>query len=293
MVRLYESFAAHYGLNNHGLVFPASVEDLALFVAYLSTFLAPRTVSNYLSAIRSHHIDLDLPIHSFSSLRIRRMLAGARRLAGPSSRLRLPITSTILSAFLRTLNLHSPLDSLYWAACCLAFFGFLRCGEFTVPSLDKFVSRRHLCVADIAFDSSSSPSVLYLFIKTSKTDQYFKGATIQIGVSGSPVCAVKAVAHFLHSRGNSSGPLFLFPNGTPLTRQLLTTFLRERLQYCGFPGYYAPHSFRIGAATAAAAAGVPDHIIKAMGRWRSEAYQAYIRLPTTRVLQVASLLVAS
>ena len=44
---------------------------------------------------------------------------------------------------------------------------------------------------------------------------------------------------------------------------------------------YALHSFRIGAATTAAAAGIPAWLIKTLGRWNSNAYLAYIRCHST------------
>jgi hypothetical protein len=41
---------------------------------------------------------------------------------------------------------------------------------------------------------------------------------------------------------------------------------------------YSSHSLRIGGASALAAAGMPDHMIMIMGRWKSLAFMEYIRL---------------
>lgn len=291
-VRTYEAFARNYNLLNwDGSPFPASEEALLLFIAYLSTSVQFGTIKSYLSAVRSFHIDAGFHISQFSSHRLKRVRAGARRLSVHSERLRLPVTASILFDIFRTLNLRDYNDSLYWSACCLAFFGFLRCAEFTLPAASSFDPTRHLAVADIKVDSSFSPSGLSLFLKSSKTDQFRLGVTVYIGRVDSPVCAVQAVSHFLHLRGNQRGPLFLFRNGQPLSRELITCFLRSRLSLCGYKGYYAGHSFRIGAATAAAAAGVPDHLIKAMGRWKSEAYQAYIHVSPVILASIASYMV--
>ncbi|KAK3740316.1 hypothetical protein QZH41_009409 [Actinostola sp. cb2023] len=68
-------------------------------------------------------------------------------------------------------------------------------------------------------------------------------------------------------------------SGEPLTRVLLTKWLRDIMTAAKIPGNYSSHSFRIGAATVAARNGVPDHLIQTLGRWSSNAYKGYIRTP--------------
>ena len=51
------------------------------------------------------------------------------------------------------------------------------------------------------------------------------------------------------------------------------------------------HSFQIGAATTAAACGLPESLIKTLGRWESSAYMLYIRTPQSTLCAVAQKLV--
>ena len=58
------------------------------------------------------------------------------------------------------------------AAVNLGFFRFLRCAEFTVPSLKDFDAFRHLSLQDVSVVQSPCISAIVIRIKCSKTDQF-------------------------------------------------------------------------------------------------------------------------
>ena len=90
---------------------------------------------------------------------------------------------------------------MFWAACNLAYFGFLRSAEFTVPNLASFSPSIHLGLADVAIDSMSSPSCLRLRIKALKTDPFRKGCFLHIGRGEFPLCAIRSLLAYLTLRG--------------------------------------------------------------------------------------------
>ena len=54
---------------------------------------------------------------------------------------------------------------MLWATCCLAFFGFLRCSEFTIPNQEAYDEAVHLSYRDISVDSGTSTIPGYLRFK--------------------------------------------------------------------------------------------------------------------------------
>ena len=99
---------------------------------------------------------------------------------------------------------------------------------------------------------------------------------------------------YLNSRRLSlEQPLFLTRGDLPLTRQYFLSLLRESLAKLGVsPLSYAGHSFRTGAATTAAASGLQDWLIRALGRWTSDCYKIYIHTPLP-TLQAAAQSIAT
>lgn len=176
---------------------PTTELILCRFVAYLAhQGLKQRTLKSYLSAIRHLHIAEGLedpfkaPLH-----RLHYTLSGVIKTESEragSKRVRLPITPPILRQ-MKTYWNKTALDSdtlMLWAACCLGFFGFLRSAEMTVPSDSSFDPTVHLSYKDIAVDNPSSPSIVQVTIKQSKTDPFRKGISLFLGKTSTDLCPV-------------------------------------------------------------------------------------------------------
>ena len=175
---------------------------------------------------------------------------------------------------------------MFWTACCIGFFGFLHAGEFTTnPPFDPSI---HLAVSNVQADALVDPSFFKIHVRCSKTDPFRMGCDIYVGQGNSVICPVVVIGNFQALRSPLPGPLFSYADGRPLTRQLLSSTVQSILRSAGYPGSYSGHSFRICAATTAAALGIPDHLIKTLGRWSSDAYQLYIRTPVGSLTQVSS-----
>lgn len=280
------NFCAQAGrLQADGSPCPADEWTLCLFVSFLSESVRHSSIKVYLSAIRSLHVERGFPDPLVNCLRLQRIVRGIKRSQGSTQLQRLPITDSVMLVIFKSLNLTLYDHCMFWAACTLAYFGFLRSAEFTVPNLPSFDPSIHLAVKDITVDVVPNPTCLRVNIKASKTDPFRQGCCIYIGRGNSPLCALEAVMNYLALRGKVEGPLFLLQNGQPLTRGLLTDWVRQIVASAGLNGNYSSHSFRIGAATVAARNGIPDHAIQLLGRWASNAYQRYIRTPAESLAQ--------
>ena len=148
-------------LSPHGSPCPASEWTLCLFATYLADSLQHPSIKVYLSAVQSLHVDQGFPDPLENCLRLQRVVRGIKRSQGAlSSRPRLPVSSNILRVIHSALDLNSFDDVMFWAACILAYFVFLRSAEFTVPSLSAYNASLHLSMSDVSVDIPRDPSCL-------------------------------------------------------------------------------------------------------------------------------------
>ena len=284
--KAFINFCLHYRqFTTHHSILPASEDTLLLFATYLSQRVTPSTIKVYLCAVRNLHIESGLPNPMDQLYRLPHLLRGIKRLYSQEKRTRLPITPSILLSFRTLLNLQWHDHIMLWTAMLVAFFAFLRSAELVA-----------LTVGDISTCTSSIPSPLptyILSIRASKTDPFRRGCQIRLAPSGHPLlCPAKALMDYLHrTRLSQSSTLFVWASGTTLCRATLSNCIKWLATSTGINEHlYSTHSFRIGAATTASAAGMPDSLIKSMGRWSSDAYHAYIRTPIQTLDSVANTL---
>lgn len=270
-------------------------EVLMYFVSHCISNLKLSYVSvkSYLAGVRNLYITNGLgnPLaqpSGISLFRLELLLRGYKKSCGQRRPLRSPVTGNMLHKVCNVLKssfFGVYLDSLMSAACMLAFFGFLRCGEFTTTD-SNFNPSLNLCLKDVTICQDH----VEVCIKVSKTDPFRSGCCIKIFKTDTVLCPYSAIVQFMHVRRSISNiqeePFFLLPGAKPLSRQVFLTLFGQLCQAINVnQGQFTGHSFRIGAATTAAAVNTPDHLIQMLGRWQSNCYQRYIRTKNCTIRQ--------
>ena len=159
---------------------------------------------------------------------------------------RLPITAEILRKICKTLRLgvFGPYEDLVLeTAFCLAFWFFLRCGEFTSQS-NTFDPNTDLTIGDIQMNMKDR--VFTLLLKRSKTDPFRKGITIKYFATNPDICAFHVMQSLLRTRNATlaqpQDPLFSTRTGAPLTRSFVIDKLKILLLHLGYnPTLYSGH----------------------------------------------------
>ena len=132
-------------------------------------------------------------------------LIGIKRIQGLQQNPKMLITGDILKKLCQSLEsgyFDMYTNILMKAAVLLAYFGFIRCGEFTVPK--TFSHDMHLTLGDISIYEGH----LSVLLKQSKTDPFRKGVSLLIFQTGSCLCAYEVVIKYKKVRINQ------FPNSS-------------------------------------------------------------------------------
>ena len=259
--------------NNVLITIPVSGSHVAVFVTYLhSEGYAPTSIISYVSAVGYLHRLLGLQDPTSGTL-VQKLLAGAAKVHVPKPP-RLPITILILHRMLVDIDsiIHVKYHRLLLKAMfTVAFFGLMRIGEVTM-SKNKQIP---LKLSQVVF----SPDKVTISISLFKHNKSNKPVEVYLErQEDSVVCPVFNLANYVLLRGYAVGPLFAFPDLSPVPRQFFSKNLKLLITFAGLDfSRYLGHSFRIGGASYYAELGYTDAQLRLMGRWGSNAFIKYIR----------------
>ena len=145
------------------------------------------------------------------------------------------------------------------------FFGLFRPGELLDCGPDS---------NDPPLRDSITASATHLTLRllASKTDLFRQGCEVHLPRLDNLLCPFAALTACMDQAlfQLPFSPLFQDALGNAISYSLFSSILTNLVAAAGLSHLHiTPHSFRIGAATTAAACGIPDSAIKALGRWQS------------------------
>lgn len=212
---------------------------------------------------------------------------GISRLHGKPPNQKLPITPCILRKLLDTLDMQLGINKAFWCACLIAFHAFLRKSSLLPKSVASAECLKALLITDVVL--SPNGDKLVLSVRHTKTIQFGQRRLVLpiSAVSGSSLCAVDALQHMLASLKGltipAGQPLFSYIDAAGnlqfLSHPTFVRLLKVGLCAIGLQASsYSGHSFRRGGCSHAFSLGIPAHIVKLRGDWRSNAYERYITI---------------
>ena len=177
----------------------------------------------------------------------------------------------------RFLSSSSHDNLLFAALLSTGFHGLLRLGELTFPDNPsirdwrKVIRRQSLILRQHEYE---------FLLPAHKADRFFEGNRVLVrAFSPTLFDPVPIFFHYLSSRDRLfplASPLWLTSKGEVPTRSFFLSCF-----YIFFPKSFGGASMRAGGATHLAQLKTPAQVIRALGRWSSDAWEVYIRVHPT------------
>lgn len=289
---------------NRKFDFPLTKPSLLIFIDWLIRIrgLKAATVNCYLAGIRQLHVIRGLEPPVIRDSQVKLILRGQQNIDNARKRLdtdkgRLPMTMTLMKLLkekIRRWDKDNETKLCVWTVCTIAFHGAFRIHELLCRTETSFDPAYDLLREDLSLHTvqceGEERRFLTVRLKCPKEQREGKSVLVDIFESGGDICPIKAFCKWGKvSRGEPAWPAFRRQCGTPLTGRKLNAYIRELLggsvDYT--KGQITSHSFRTGIASILGSKGFSDEEIKQAGRWSSNAFQAYMKLPRTKRAAIA------
>jgi len=240
----------------------------------MSHHIKPKSVSSYLSGV-CNQLEPFFPNVRANRRHwlVSKSLEGCKKMYPSSPSRKRPLTRLELTSLSALYPPSSSLDDkLFFALLLAGFHGLLRLGELVWPDNNTLCDYRKVILRHSVHVNDTSYQFL---LPGHKADRFFEGSHVVIQstlLGDDPLSPFTSYLSVRDSHFPFRAELWLKEDGTIPTR---SWFLRRLHKH--FPDNTGGHSLRSGGATTLAEAGIPLHMIQAIGRWSSESFQIYIR----------------
>jgi hypothetical protein len=291
---------------------PFDMEKTLTFIGYLidERNCSAKTIHCYLSAVRMAHLTQGIDCPHLRQPIVDLIIKGqahhetlAENLKRKASRL--PVTIPVLRYIKHKLRkINWPLDRKYkvWGAACLLWNGGMRVHEGLSREKYTFDPMTTLLLEDINFQkvtvNRKPEELLKVKLKCPKESSVGNGVVLEIFKNETFFCAISALKKYQKVcpiKLTKGKPLFRNADGSNYTGRELNTDLAELTKPIteGTTGMIRSHSFRSGLATEMGLSGFSDSEIMATGRWSSNCFNVYCKLPRSKRLNFQHKLVKS
>jgi hypothetical protein len=245
--------------------------------------LAGSTISNYISGVRTWHI-----IHhmqwNIDQLAVDTALRAAT-VSAPSKSIkpqRKPVTVDYLASILNHLNKNHPLDAAIAACITTTFWSVSRLGEFTVQTIKSFNSKKHITTGNTTLKQDRHDHQVRTFKLPFTKSAKENGESTSWAQQTGPTDPWDAFENHKHVNAPPMDVhIFAYKTNhrkvlTPLTKRKVIERVRTITAANNLP-IFEGHGLRIGGTLEYLLRGIPFNVVQSMGRWKSDAFQLYLR----------------
>ena len=260
---------------SHSFPIDPTPDTLSFFTVYMSHHIKPSSIDSYLSGICNQLEPFYPDVREARRHRlVTRTLRGCKKLRAIATHRKRPLRRTELVALAPIYtNSNEHDDMLFFAILLVGFFALIRLGELVWPDSVKLQDPQKVTMRHTV---EMLPNGFSFLLPAHKADRLFEGNRVIVQETASADDPVRPFKKYLTSRDTRfpfHSQLWLRADGSVPTSGWFIRRLKHHFDDPNVSG----HSLRAGGATALAKAGIPAHIIQAIGRWSSDTFQIYIR----------------
>jgi len=270
--------------NDCEVFWPMNEEEQTKFIIWLGSRknLSGDTSEAYFRSIRSIQVLMGFSpfLSKQGEKRIKALMQGLKNIKGPGKTKRKQAVTAAILKNLRKKIVAAEWDDwtkkAFWTCCLMAFFGSFRVGEL----LNSFTNQRGLTWGDIEDDGGTFVKIRIQEPKTREKSQWVD----LFSLKAKHFCPVRALRHL---RQAAQDKKIFHPHSQVFTKNFsYQKFygLLKRLTKADPNMQISPNSFRAGIPTLIEEnpqIGADRHA-KIWGRWKSQAYESYMRSDTSK-----------